>query len=206
MDLQDRVPAEELKRRATSVLVLAFAGDPMTRWVWRDPATYLGVFPEFASAFGGRAFDHGSAFIAEDSAGAALWLPPGVEPDEAALGALIERTAASKLAQDIAAVLTPVLGARGVAALYQRALHVTRGSHAWLAEPLEIAQPSIDLVALKAAFARQDRAEATAAATAVLLTFHDLLASLIGSALSERLLEPVWAQSLRRPTPQDTPP
>jgi len=105
MDLPDRVPAEELKRRATSVLVLAFAGDPMTRWVWRDPATYLGVFPEFAMAFGGRAFDHRSAFIAEDCAGAALWLPPGVEPDGAALGALIERTAPSKLAQDIAAVL-----------------------------------------------------------------------------------------------------
>jgi len=105
MDLQDRVPAEELKRRATSVLVLAFAGDPMTRWVWRDPATYLGVFPEFASTFGGRAFDHRRAFIAEDGAGAALWLPPGVEPDGAALGALIERTAPSKLAQDIAAVL-----------------------------------------------------------------------------------------------------
>ena len=114
--------------------------------------------------------------------------------------------ALARTVQDIAAVLTPILGARGVAALYQRTLHVTRASHAWLGEPLEVAQPAIDLVALKAAFVRRDRAEAAAAATALLQTFHDLLASLIGVPLCERLLEPVWAHSLRRPTAQDTPP
>jgi ribosomal protein S18 acetylase RimI-like enzyme len=105
MDLQDRVPVEELKRRATSVLLLAFTADPMTRWTWRDPERYLEAFPEFAMAFGGRAFEHGSAFIAQDFAGAALWLPPGVGPDEAALGALLERTAPPELAADIAAIL-----------------------------------------------------------------------------------------------------
>jgi ribosomal protein S18 acetylase RimI-like enzyme len=105
MDLPHRLPPEELKRRASGVLLLAFAADPMARWTWRDPERYLATFPEFAAAFGGRAFEHGSAFIAEDFAGAALWLPPGVEPDEAALGALIERTAQPGLEQDIATIL-----------------------------------------------------------------------------------------------------
>jgi hypothetical protein len=114
--------------------------------------------------------------------------------------------ALARTVQDIAAVLTPILGARGVAALYQRTLHVTRARHAWLAEPLEVAQPSIDLVALQAAFVRRDRAEAAAAATALLQTFHDLLASLIGLPLCDRLLEPVWAHSLHRPTAQDSTP
>ena len=114
--------------------------------------------------------------------------------------------ALARVVQDIAAVLTPILGPRGVAALYQRTLHVTRARHAWLAEPLEVAQPSIDLVALQAAFVRRDRVEAAAAATALLQTFHDLLASLIGLPLCERLLEPVWAHSLHRPTAQDSTP
>ena len=103
MDLPDRIPPEKLS--VIRVLTLAFAGDPMTRWTWRDPARYLAAFPEFAMAFGGRAFEHGSAFVAEDLAGAALWLPPGVGPDEAALGALLERTAPPGLTDDIATLL-----------------------------------------------------------------------------------------------------
>jgi ribosomal protein S18 acetylase RimI-like enzyme len=87
------------------VLTLAFAADPMARWVWRDPERYLEAFPQFAPAFGAGAFEHDSAFIAEDFAGAALWLPPGVEPDEAALGALLKRTAPPELAPDLAAIL-----------------------------------------------------------------------------------------------------
>jgi len=111
-----------------------------------------------------------------------------------------------RIVQEIASVLTPILGSRGVAALYQRALHVARSRHPWLAESVEVVQPTIDLVALKAAFAQQDRTEATAAATAVLHSFHDLLASLIGGALCERLLDPVWAHSPRRLTALDKTP
>ena len=111
-----------------------------------------------------------------------------------------------RLVQDIAKVLTPILGGRGVAALYQRTLHVTRAHHPWVAGPQEIAQPIIDLVALQSAFARQDRAEAASAATALLHAFHDLLASLIGEPLCARLLDPVWAHSLRRPTVKDSTP
>ena len=50
------------------------------------------------------------------------------------------------------------------------------------------------LVALVTAIERQPhRADAVAAATALLRAFHDLLASLIGQPLTERLLDPVWA-------------
>jgi hypothetical protein len=111
-----------------------------------------------------------------------------------------------RLVQGIVEILTPILGSRGVAALYQRALHVTRARHPWLAEPREVAQPTIDLVALQAAVAREDRGEAAAAAIALLQSFHDLLASLIGRALSERRLDPVWAPSLPRTNALDTTP
>jgi hypothetical protein len=111
-----------------------------------------------------------------------------------------------RIVQEMAAVLTPILGPRGVAALYQRALHVARGRHAWLAASTEVVQPTLDLAALEAAFVPQESPEAAAAATALLHAFHDLLASLIGDALCARLLDPVWAPSPRRPTVQDTPP
>jgi GNAT superfamily N-acetyltransferase len=76
------------------VLVLAFSADPVTRHLWPDAHTFLASFPRFARAFGGRAFEHGAAHRAEEGGGAALWLPPGVEPDQQALADLIESTVA----------------------------------------------------------------------------------------------------------------
>ena len=58
--------------RVVDVLVLAFMADPAVRWAWSDPQKYLLHFPSFARAFGGRAFTHGSAYYADDYAGAAL--------------------------------------------------------------------------------------------------------------------------------------
>ena len=84
-------------------LTLAFSGDPPSRWVWPDPRTYLDAFPRFAKVFGGEAFAHGSAYRI-GSAGAALWLPPEVGPDEKALGELIERTVPQAMQADVGAL------------------------------------------------------------------------------------------------------
>jgi ribosomal protein S18 acetylase RimI-like enzyme len=82
-----------------AILTLAFSNDPATRWTWPDPKAYLDAFPHFAKAFGGAAFGHGSAHRI-GSAGAALWLPPGASPDDAAIGALMQRTADPQTATD----------------------------------------------------------------------------------------------------------
>ncbi len=84
-----------------STIVLGFAADPMTRWVWPDPSEYLRIMPQFVNAFGGRAFEHGTAYITEGARAAALWLPPGVEPDEAAMGAVTAETLRPEIADDI---------------------------------------------------------------------------------------------------------
>jgi GNAT superfamily N-acetyltransferase len=76
-----------LQASAISTIVLGFAADPMTRWAWPDASDYLRIMPRFARAFGGRAFEHGTADITEGACAAALWLPPGVEPDEAEMDA-----------------------------------------------------------------------------------------------------------------------
>ena len=75
-----------------AILTLAFSNDPATRWTWPEPKVYIEAFPHFATAFGGVAFEKGSA-LCVGSAGAALCLPPGTGPDEAALNALMMRTA-----------------------------------------------------------------------------------------------------------------
>ena len=75
-----------------AAIVVAFAADPVARWTLSEPTQYLAHFPDFVKAFGGRAFAHGSAYVADDFSGTALWLPPGVGPDEEARGGCRYRT------------------------------------------------------------------------------------------------------------------
>lgn len=84
-----------------NVLTLAFGVDPMARWSLPDPAGYLETFPSLAKAFGGNAFEKGSAYIADGFAGAALWLPPGVESDEESLKRLFEQNTADDIKEDM---------------------------------------------------------------------------------------------------------
>ena len=79
------------EERVIGAVVLAFISDPIVRWAFPDPHQYLSHFPQFVRAFGGKAFEHRSAYYAEDCAGAALWLPPGVQPDETILVPILER-------------------------------------------------------------------------------------------------------------------
>jgi ribosomal protein S18 acetylase RimI-like enzyme len=83
--------------RAVGALTLAFSADPICRWCWPSASEYLDGFPAFVRAFGGRAFVSGGAYQTANFAGAALWLPPGIEPDDAEVGAVIENTAAPAL-------------------------------------------------------------------------------------------------------------
>jgi GNAT superfamily N-acetyltransferase len=89
----------EDKAAAVAALTLAFASDPATRWTWPDPKVFLMAFPRFAEAFGGAAFAKGSAHYIEGAA-VALWLPPGVEPDEPAMIELFQATADPSTASD----------------------------------------------------------------------------------------------------------
>jgi ribosomal protein S18 acetylase RimI-like enzyme len=61
--------------------------------------------PQFAMAFGGRAFEHGTAYITDGAHAAALWLPPGIEPDEVAMAAITAQTLRPDIADDLGHVL-----------------------------------------------------------------------------------------------------
>jgi ribosomal protein S18 acetylase RimI-like enzyme len=76
------------QRAVIAVITLAFASDPMARWAFPDPATFLKVLPQMARAFGGNGFPHGAAHLTAGGRAAAMWLPPGVHPDNDRLEAL----------------------------------------------------------------------------------------------------------------------
>ena len=104
------------------------------------------------------------------------------------------------------AALSPIIGQRGVAALYKRSLVLARTQHPWLAAVHEDTRPPGDFTPLHAALARQPGLAAAAAQEALLQIYRDVLAQLIGAPLTERLLRSIGPPPLNRQPMQDTSP
>ncbi len=107
--VQSATAAEEAA--VIAILTLAFDNDPATRWTWPEPKAFLEAFPRFAKALGGAAFGSGTAHRIGFAA-AALWLPPGTEPDDAAIAALMQATADAQTAVDGPAIMRQMTGYR----------------------------------------------------------------------------------------------
>lgn len=109
--------------------------------------------------------------------------------------------------REITGALAPVIGQRGVAALYQRSLHLASAPHPWLTAAGHVGSLSdMDLDSLRTEFARRPPVESARAGAALLLSFHRLVGSLIGPALSGQLLDHVWTHVLSGSPAQDPPP
>jgi hypothetical protein len=102
--------------------------------------------------------------------------------------------------------LSPIVGHRGVAALFHRSLKLVSAAHPWLEAGLGGALDAVDPKALAARLLQQPAAEAAAGGAALFQSLHDLLASLVGAPLTDRLLRSVWAPSTSAPPAQDLPP
>ena len=68
--------------QAIATLVLAFATDPVARWMYDDPHQYLLHIPRLFRALGMCSFETGAAQRTNDGLGIAIWLPPGVHGDD----------------------------------------------------------------------------------------------------------------------------
>ncbi|MFP7723545.1 hypothetical protein [Lysobacter sp. A3-1-A15] len=93
--------------------------------------------------------------------------------------------------REIDAALAPIIGQAGVAALLRRSQYLVRGDHPWLASFQNDMPAVAAFESLRAALAAQSADECTRGNGALLQVFHDLLASLIGASLCERLLRSV---------------
>jgi GNAT superfamily N-acetyltransferase len=100
-----RTVEQAQEARAVALQVLAFAADPATRWLYPDPDEYLTHFPRFVRAFGGRAFESGTAFVQDAFGGGAFWYPAGVHPDGDALELLVRETVRKTAHDEVFAVL-----------------------------------------------------------------------------------------------------
>ena len=102
--------------------------------------------------------------------------------------------------------LAPFIGDHGVLLLYRRSLHLSRSNHPLLAPLLEIAQTPVGdahFSGLKSALEREAPAAAEEASRALFSTFTGLLATLIGEALTTRLLAPVPREDETHQSPQE---
>lgn len=97
---------EDEQQRALDVLVLAFAADPVERWLYPEARQYLTHFSEFLAAFGGKAFTHETVWQLGEFSAVAIWLPPRVEVDGSAIVAVLTETVAPAKHEDTFSMLS----------------------------------------------------------------------------------------------------
>jgi len=115
-------------------------------------------------------------------------------PFAGGLGAAEVARAAFERWQQMAERLEPVIGARGVDALFGRALHLTTRRFPWLAANAALGNSADTLAELAARFESQEASVAAEAGDVLLQTFTELLANMIGEPLTGRLLGALWKQ------------
>jgi ribosomal protein S18 acetylase RimI-like enzyme len=90
---------------AIATLVLAFATDPVARWMYDDADHYLRHIPRLFRALGTSSFGAGAAWRTSDGLGVALWLPPGVHLEDEPLEAVIAETIVAERQAEVSATL-----------------------------------------------------------------------------------------------------
>ncbi len=114
---------------------------------------------------------------------------------------VVEATASTW--RQVAALLTPVIGERGVDVIFKRALSLMSKAFPWLDFGEENGDSAALLESLRLQLAGRDTATAAEAGCTLIVTFIEILTTLIGESLTERLVSPVWPSPLP-PSEQET--
>lgn len=94
--------------------------------------------------------------------------------------------------QGMAAALTPIIGPLGFSTLYARAVKLASTERPWLSAVQVPGTDAPAFPALRAVLQQQAAGDAAAGHAALLQAFCGVLSSLIGVALTERLLCTLW--------------
>jgi hypothetical protein len=120
-------------------------------------------------------------------------------------------TTASEVAQfvvtscfEIDKALTPIVGQHGLEGMLKRSVHLASARHPWLAAGVEGFDLKADLTEFRITLSSQGPEMAARGGGLFLEQFHQLLTSLVGPSLTERLLRSVWATFLSGPSAQES--
>jgi hypothetical protein len=97
-----------------------------------------------------------------------------------------------ELWERIATQIISIIGESGFNSLYARSLFLTRETIPWLASSAPLPQAEQRFAELRRGLDGQTPAQARAANRLLLITFTDILASLIGEELTTRILRAAW--------------
>lgn len=100
--------------------------------------------------------------------------------------------AAVMLWEQIAGKIVSIVGEGGFNSLYARSVFLSQSSFPWLAACPLSPQPDQRFAELKKCYEAQTPAQACAVNSLLLITFTDILASLIGEALTASILRSAW--------------
>jgi hypothetical protein len=115
--------------------------------------------------------------------------------------------ACRRLCEHFAQQFSPLIGDAGVAAIFDRSLHLSRRNVPELAPPRTSSKSDMrdaPFVLLEAFLEQQEPALATEAAVAVLAMAGELLASFIGEGLTTRLLREAWPDDFAADDAEET--
>ena len=128
----------------------------------------------------------------------ALTLEAGSDADAKALAG-----AALRLYETLAGQLALLIGEAGVRALIARSLHLVQRDFPWLAEARDPGPSERPFAQVGLRLEQQEPTVAREAAAATLATLGGLLATLIGDALTMRVLRAAWPSAFPNETQQE---
>ena len=100
--------------------------------------------------------------------------------------------AAIRVWEQMATQIISIVGEDGFNSLYARSIFLTQSTFPWLAAGPLAPQSDHRFAGLKTSFEGQATSEAREANTLLLITFTDILATLIGEQLMTRILQLAW--------------
>ena len=100
--------------------------------------------------------------------------------------------AAVRLWEQVATEVISIVGVGGFESLYARSVFLGQATFPWFAAIALASQSTHRFAGLRMSFAAQDPTQVSSANTLLLVTFTDILASLIGEHLTTSILRSAW--------------
>ncbi len=111
--------------------------------------------------------------------------------------------AAIDLWEHMATQIISIVGEAGFNSLYSRSVFLTQSTFPWLLANPSLTQPDQRFAELKTSLQQQTPIQAREANTLLLITFTDILATLIGEVLMTSILRTAWINDITDKTDKE---